>query len=76
MAFVATVLALLSTVVERAYPMLVPASSLLGPISDAMADWNGLLNMVIAGVVNGAVYAAVFVAVAALTRRVRASTAR
>jgi hypothetical protein len=36
-----------------------------------MADWPGLVNMVIAGAVNGAVYAAVFVLVALVLRRGR-----
>jgi len=51
------------------YPVLVPASPLLRPLADRMADWNGLVNMVVAGVVNGAIYAGVFVLVAALLPR-------
>ena len=71
MAFVATVLALVSTVFEAAHPVLVPAAPLLHPLADRMAGWNGLLNMVVAGTVNGAVYAIVCVAVALLLRRRR-----
>jgi hypothetical protein len=32
---------------------------LLAPLSDAMADWNGLLNMTLGGMANGVVYAGV-----------------
>lgn len=63
MAFVATVLALLLPLFETLHPVLVPGALLLTPLSDAMADWNGLLNMVLAGIANGAVYAVVVVGV-------------
>ncbi len=71
MAFVATALALVWQPAEAAHPLLVPASPLLRPVAEGMADWNGLVNMGIAGTVNGAVYAAVF-AVGALLLRPRA----
>lgn len=68
MAFVATFLALAMPFFERIHSVLVPAAVLLRPFSDGMADWNGLLNMLLAGLVNGIVYAAVFVLVAAVLR--------
>jgi hypothetical protein len=69
MAFVATVLALMSTLVERLEDVLVPGALLLSPLSDEMAGWNGLLNMVLAGVANGVVYAAVVTTVVVLRNR-------
>jgi hypothetical protein len=71
MAFVATVLALMSTFFERVLDLLVPGAALLGPLWDAMADWNGLLNMVLVGLVNGLVYAVVVTLVAAGLAAVR-----
>ena len=59
MAFLATVLALMFTLFERLEDVLVPGAALLRPLADAMADWNGLLNMLLVGLVNGVVYAAV-----------------
>ena len=59
MAFVATVLALLLPLFETLHPWLVPGAALLTPLTDAMAEWNGLLNMTLGGIANGAVYAAV-----------------
>ena len=47
---------------ETLLPWLVPGAALLAPLTDRMADWNGLLNMVLAGIANGLVYAVVFVA--------------
>lgn len=76
MAFVATFLALALPFFERLHAVLVPASVLLRPISAPMADWNGLVNMLLAGVVNGAIYAAVFVLAAALLRGRRADRQR
>ncbi|RYU13013.1 hypothetical protein [Nocardioides iriomotensis] len=70
-AFVVTMLALVTVVAEAVHPVLVPAAPLLRPIADRMADWPGLVNMVIAGTVNGAVYAAAFVLVALVLRRGR-----
>jgi hypothetical protein len=59
MAFVATVLALLLPLFETLHPVLVPGAALLAPLTDRMADWNGLLNMTLGGIANGAVYAGV-----------------
>ncbi|MGF7473793.1 hypothetical protein WFJ45_23970, partial [Salmonella enterica subsp. enterica serovar Minnesota] len=42
---------------ETLHPWLVPGAALLAPLSDAMADWNGLLNMTLGGIANGVVYA-------------------
>jgi hypothetical protein len=72
-AFVVTILALVTVVAEAVHPFLVPAAPLLRPIADRMADWPGLVNMVLAGLVNGAIYAAVFVLVAMVLRRGRGS---
>ena len=72
MAFVVTVLALMSTLVERLEDVLVPGALLLSPLSDQMAGWNGLLNMVLAGLANGLVYAGVVVLAAAVHRLRRA----
>lgn len=54
----ATFLALLSHTGEALHPYLVPSKVLLGPLSEMMATRPGLLNMAIASVVNGAIYAA------------------
>jgi len=75
MAFVAAVLALTTPVFETLLPWLVPGAALLSPLTDRMADWNGLLNMALAGTANGLVYAVVFVLVAALLGRGRAGQA-
>lgn len=75
MAFVVALLALVLNAVERAEDVLVPARVLLAPWSDPMASWNGLLTMVVAGAVNGLVYAAVFAVVAAAAGVVRRSRA-
>jgi hypothetical protein len=69
--FVVTVLALLFTAVERIEDVLVPAAALLSPLSETMASWNGLAVMVLAGTVNGLVYAVVFAGVAAAVAGVR-----
>ena len=73
MAFVATVLALALPLFETLHPVLVPGAALLSPLSDQMADWNGLLNMTLGGIANGLAYAAVAVgvtsALAAVWRR-------
>jgi hypothetical protein len=55
----ATMLALLSSVGETFHPFLVPAAALLAPLSDAAADWPGLVNVALAALVNGVVYAVV-----------------
>lgn len=68
--FVATMLALVAPLFEILHPVLVPAATLLSPLSDAMAGWNGLLTMVLAGVVNGLLYAVGFVLVAMAARAV------
>ena len=73
MAFVATVLALLLPLFETLHPWLVPGAALLSPISDRMADWNGLLNMSLGGIANGSVYAAVVVVVTLAVNAVRTS---
>jgi hypothetical protein len=54
----ATFFALLSHAGETLHPYLVPSTELLGPLSDVMATWPGLVNMGIAAVVNGVIYAA------------------
>jgi tetrahydromethanopterin S-methyltransferase subunit F len=72
MAFVVTVLALMSTLFERLEDVLVPGALLLSPLSERMAGWNGLLNMVLAGVANGLLYALVVATVAAVLRHLRA----
>lgn len=54
----ATLFALLSHTGEALHPYLVPSTELLGPLSDVMATWPGLINMAIAAVVNGVIYAA------------------
>lgn len=71
MAFGATILALLFTLFERLENVLVPGAALLSPLSDEMADWHGLVNMVLAGLVNGVVYAVAFALVAAALSVIR-----
>ena len=68
-ALVVTMLALVTVVAEAVHPVLVPAAPLLRPIADRAADWPGLLNMLLVGTLNGAIYAAVSVLVALLLRR-------
>ena len=60
-AFLVTMLALVSVAFEVVHSFLVPAAPLLRPVADGMADWPGLVIMVIAGTVNGLIYAVVFV---------------
>jgi len=67
-AFVVTMLALVTVVAEVVHPVLVPAAPLLRPVADRMADWHGLVNLVLVGTVNGAIYAAVLVLVALVLR--------
>jgi hypothetical protein len=74
MAFAATLLALVSALFEAVHPVLVPAALLLQPLADRMAGWNGLLNLVVAGTVNGAVYAVVFAAATVLLHRPRSAS--
>lgn len=76
MAFVATFLALTINVFESVHRLLVPAAALLRPWSDRMADWNGLVNMVVAGLVNGVVYAGLFVLAARTIVAARARNQR
>lgn len=71
MAFVATILALMFSAFETVTDVLVPGALLLQPLADSMAGWNGLLNLVLAGLVNGVVYAAVFALGAAALAGVR-----
>ena len=71
MAFVATVLALMMPLFETLHPVLVPGAALLSPLSDRMADWNGLLNMTLGGIANGAIYSVVFVVVTLAVHAVR-----
>lgn len=71
-AFVATVLALMLPLFETLHQVLVPGAALLSPLSDRMADWNGLLNMTLGGIANGAVYAAVVVVATLAMNAVRA----
>jgi hypothetical protein len=54
----ATFLALLSHTGEVLQPYLAPGTELLGPLSDMMASSPGLMNMAIAAMVNGVIYAA------------------
>lgn len=68
----ATLLALVSNVGEAIHPYLVPSTVLLRPLADAAASWPGLLNVALAAVVNGLVYATVVgLAAFATTRRER-----
>ncbi len=60
-----TILALMLNPAERASDFVVPGTLMLSPLSPHMADWNGALNMGLAGVANGLVYSLVAVAVAA-----------
>jgi hypothetical protein len=72
-AFLITMLALISVAFEVVHPYLVPAAPLLRPVADGMADWPGLVIMVVAGVVNGLIYAAVFVLGALVLHRGRSN---
>lgn len=52
----ATFFALLFHAGETLHPYLVPSAELLDPLSDVIATWPGLLNMVIAAAINGVIY--------------------
>lgn len=71
MTFLGTFLALLLGVFERLYALIVPAILVLRPFAETSQDWNGLLTMGLAGIVNGVIYAAVFVLIAAALSAVR-----
>ena len=74
-AFVMPMLALMFVGFEAVQRVLVPGLLLMpAELTDAMAAWPGIVNLLVAGVANGAVYAATaaMVALAARTlRRVR-----
>ncbi len=55
----ATLLALVSATGEALKPYVVPGTWLLEPLTDAMADWPGLVNILVGAVANGLVYGAV-----------------
>ena len=55
----AALLALVSATGEALKPYLVPGAWLLQPLTDAMADWPGLLTILLTAVANGLVYGAV-----------------
>ena len=63
----AVVLALVSATGEALKPYLVPGAWLLRPLTDAMADWPGLITILLAAVVNGLVYGAVAATVGTVT---------
>ncbi|HET9085401.1 MAG TPA: hypothetical protein VFN41_13455 [Candidatus Limnocylindrales bacterium] len=70
----AATFALLSPVGEALLPVLTPGSLVLTPISDAMANWPGLLNVGLVAAANGLLYglvAIVLVRVATIAARVR-----
>lgn len=67
----ATFLALTTPTGEALHPYLVPGTALLRPLADAAASWPGLVNMVIASLVNGLVYAIGAGLLGALASRVR-----
>ncbi|MFP5252909.1 MAG: hypothetical protein ACLGH4_03835 [Actinomycetes bacterium] len=71
MTFLGTFLALLLGVFEQLHPLIVPATLVLRPFAETTRDWNGLLTMVFAGIVNGVIYAAVFALAAAALSVVR-----
>ena len=54
----ATFFALLSHAGEALHPYVVPSAVLLGPLSDVMATWPGLINVTIGAAINGVIYAA------------------
>jgi hypothetical protein len=74
LAFLVPALALLLPLFERLEDVLVPARVLLSPWSDAAASWNGLATLLLAGAVNGLVYAVAFAGAAAAANVVRRSS--
>ena len=60
--------ALLSSTAEAAKPVLAPGLALLHPLQDRMADWPGLVNVVLGSAANGLVIGAAFGAAAAVAR--------
>lgn len=71
MTFLGTFLALLLGVYERLHALIVPANLVLRPFAETTRDSNGLLSMGLAGIVNGVIYAAAFVLIAAALSAVR-----
>lgn len=69
--FLFTFAALAWASVEGLLDYLVPAGMLLSPFSDAFAERNGLGTMLLTGVVNGGVYAAVALIVLGAVRALR-----
>jgi hypothetical protein len=67
----ATFLALLVPAGEVLFPFVVPANAVLRPLADVVASWPGLVNVAIASLANGVIYAAVAAAVARSARRAR-----
>ena len=63
--------ALLSTTAERLAPLLTPGVALLRPVSDAMADWPGAVNLLLACLSNALVVGAAAAAGALVLRRGR-----
>ena len=61
-----TFLALLWPVFETIAPVLTPGVALLRPLSSSMAQWPGGINLLLASVANGLVYALAASAVALL----------
>lgn len=67
----ATFFALLSPAGETLHPFLVPSAGLLAPLSGVMANWPALVNLAIACIVNGLVYATVAAAAGAVLHSLR-----
>ena len=66
-----TFLALLLPTFEPIAPVLTPGAALLRPLSSAMAQWPGGINILLASVANGLVYAVAVSAFVVLARRAR-----
>ena len=67
----APVLALLFPLAERLLPVLTPGVMLLRPLSSAMADWSGGVNMLLSSLGNGLVVGLLVAAAALLVSRGR-----
>ena len=67
----ATLFALLSPTGEVLFPFLVPANAVLRPLTDVVASWPGLVNVAMASLANGVIYAAIAAALGLLAGQVR-----
>src|SRR5688572_10814300 len=67
----ATLFALLVPAGEVLFTFLVPANAVLRPLAGVVASWPGLVNVAIASLANGAIYALVAAALGSIAIQAR-----